>query len=85
MGRTEAPQISRSQLDAAVERFVDLLRGELPKEVEFQRLFTEYPFILSRALPLRVEPNEIIPLGRPGKSEPDFLAFPRGAARSNGH
>jgi hypothetical protein len=67
----------RKALDDAVMRFEELLKRRT-KEAEFQRLFTEYPFILSRTLPLRLEPSEIVPLGRSGKSEPDFLAFPRG-------
>lgn len=46
-------------------------------EPEFQALFRDSPYILSRTLPLRVEESDIRPLGRPGRSEPDFLAVPR--------
>jgi|GEM_PF-1664072 len=63
------------ELYAAIERFDSLLRGS-SKEADFQRLFRECPYILSRSLPLRIEPSEIVPLGRPGKSEPDFAIFP---------
>ncbi len=29
------------------------------------------------ALPLRLEPADIVPLGRPGRTEPDFIFFPK--------
>jgi hypothetical protein len=69
------PQLS--DLTDAVARFDDLLRSEDSKEADFQRLFSECPSILSRSLPLRLAPSEIVPLGRPGRSEPDFVAYPR--------
>lgn len=50
--------------------------GGRAAEADFQHLFAEHPYILSRTLPLKLEPSDIRPLGRPGKSEPDFVAFP---------
>lgn len=67
-------------LREALDRFDHLLQSE-SAEADFQRLFAECPYILSRSLPLRLEPGDIRPLGRPGRSEPDFLIFP--CARSN--
>lgn len=78
------PTISRLALDDAVGRFDELLREE-SKEADFQRLFSDCPYILSRSLPLRLEPSEIVPLGRPGRSEPDFVAFPGRDGPLNGY
>ena len=76
--------IPRLDLRAAVERFDELLRSD-SKEIDFQRLFSDCPYILSRSLPLRLEPSEIVPLGRPGRSEPDFAIFPdQGSLNSYG-
>jgi hypothetical protein len=47
------------------------------QEHEWQSLFTRYPHILSSALPLRIGPRDILPLGRPGQSEPDFIFYQR--------
>jgi hypothetical protein len=66
---------TRHELTRALARFEDLL-SRPAKEAEFQRLFRKCPYALSRGLPLGVAPSQILPLGRPGKSEPDFLAFP---------
>lgn len=66
---------SDARLNEALSRFDELLRHDSP-EVEFQRLFAAYPHILSRTLPLRVAASEIVPLGRPGMSEPDFITVP---------
>lgn len=76
--------IPRLDLLAAVERFDQLLRAE-SKEADFQRLFKDCPYILSRSLPLRLEPSEIVPLGRPGRSEPDFAIFPENQSPLNGY
>lgn len=46
------------------------------QEHEWQRFFTENPFVLSESLPLRLDPQNIIPLGRPGETEPDFIFYP---------
>jgi Domain of unknown function (DUF4263) len=63
------------ELNEALKRFGDLL-GRDSRESAFQQLFADCPFIFSRTLPLRFEPSEVIPLGRPGRSEPDFVVFP---------
>lgn len=46
------------------------------READWQRFFTSHPYVLSLSLPLRLEPADIVPLGRPGRSEPDFLLYP---------
>jgi hypothetical protein len=46
-------------------------------EREWQMLFANYPCIFSESLPLRLHPKDIIPLGRPGKTEPDFIFYPK--------
>ncbi len=63
-------------LREARERLSAMIDSRAP-ERDFQSLFAECPWILSRALPLRIEPREIVALGNPGKSEPDFLFYPR--------
>lgn len=70
-----APEPSASDLRAALARFDRLIRADA-RESEFQRLFAERPYILSSTLPLKVLPNEVRALGRPGRSEPDFVLFP---------
>lgn len=51
------------------------------KEPEWQQFFTQHPYVLSLSLPLRLEPQDIIPLARPGKTEPDFIFYPRKIAQ----
>jgi len=63
----------------ARDEFRRLLKAKA-KEPSWQRLFTQHPYVLSKALPLRVSPHEIIPLGRPGRSEADFVFYPKGRA-----
>ncbi len=58
------------------DRFEELLLHR-SLEDSFQTLFKECPYILSRSLPVRLEPTQIIPLGRPGKSEADFVFYPQ--------
>ena len=65
-------------LRSAREEFRTLLTRRT-KESHWQRFFTEHPYVLSTALPLRLEPTDIRPLGRPGRSEPDFVYFGRAA------
>src|SRR5579864_7482736 len=60
----------------ALERFDALLKQSSTSEADWQRLFAECPFILSRALPLQLEPKQIVPLARPGKPEADFAIHP---------
>lgn len=72
------------ELRAALTRFEALLEARA-KERDFQRLFADCPYILSSTLPLRLEPGEIRPLGRPGKSEPDFIVFPETGGLRSGY
>lgn len=65
-----------AELRLARERLDVLLQRKAP-ETEWQRLFAECPFVLSRALPLKLTPGDIVPLGRPGKDEPDVVFEPR--------
>lgn len=65
---------TQQELREARERLAYLIKSLAP-ESEFQKLFTEFPCILSEALPLKLSPNDIIPLGRPGITEPDFVYF----------
>ncbi len=55
--------------------FHEMLSLPENREPKWQKFFTDYPFVLGSALPLRLMPNEIIPMGRVGKSEPDFIFF----------
>jgi hypothetical protein len=70
--------LSRSEVAAACKELTALIEHDAP-ERGFQRLFSERPFILSRTLPLRPEPTIVVPLGRPGRSEPDFALHPQGS------
>jgi hypothetical protein len=63
------------ELNEALRRFGDLL-GKDSSEADFQQLFTDCPYIFSRTLPLHFEASDVVPLGRPGKAEPDFVVFP---------
>lgn len=60
----------------ALERFDAMLKKPGSSEADWQRLFAECPYILSRALPLQLEPRQIVPLARPGKAEVDFAIHP---------
>lgn len=68
------------QLHEARERFRELLAASAP-ESEFQALFAGCPYVLSESLPLRLNPADYQPLARPGKSEPDFIFYPRAPQR----
>ncbi|MCP3985029.1 MAG: formylglycine-generating enzyme family protein, partial [bacterium] len=65
--------VTDSELLDALERFHALLGDPKTKEVQWQKLFAECPYILSSSLPLRVDPRHIIPLATPGRMEPDFV------------
>jgi DNA polymerase len=67
--------MNNKQLMHAREEFSELLEMSAP-EREFQRLFCQCPYILSRSLPLKLLPEQLISLARPGKSEPDFVFYP---------
>lgn len=66
---------SRNDLLKAREIFIEMLKKNT-KEHAWQMFFTKYPYVLSESLPLRLERKNIRPLGRPGKSEPDFIFYP---------
>lgn len=69
------------QIHEARERFAELLREPNTKEIMWQQLFTECPYILSMGLPLKLLPQDIQPLARPGRSEPDFIFYPQHTPR----
>lgn len=60
----------------AREQFASLLQRSAV-ESDFQALFSRCPYVLSRALPLRLHPVDFHPLARPGRSDPDFIFYPR--------
>ncbi len=62
------------QLREAREIFSNLLRQKT-KENQWQLFFNQYPNVLSNSLPLKLAPNDIIPRGRNGKSEPDYIFY----------
>lgn len=63
---------SNAELRTARGRFAELLEGHAT-ELDWQRFFTLYPYVFSRSLPLRLVAADVEPLGRPGRSEPDFV------------
>lgn len=65
------------QLWEARDHFAELLQEYDTRELMWQQLFSECPYILSMSLPLKLLPQDIQPLGRPGRSEPDFIFYPR--------
>ena len=67
---------SDEQLRASLKEFASLLEATA-KESAWQAFFATNPHIFARGLPLRLEPGDFTPLGRPGKSEPDFIFFDR--------
>lgn len=68
--------IDPRKLKEARDIFHELLSHKTD-ESEWQRFFATYPYVLSLALPLRLDPGDIVPLGRSGKTEPDFVFYPR--------
>ena len=71
----EPRKISIDSFRKARATFSALLNRQT-KESEWQRFFSEYPYVLSEALPVHIEPNDIRPLAKPGKSEPDLGFYP---------
>jgi|SRR5579862_3772948 len=69
--------VTRREMLDAQDEFSSLLDKRNASEQDFQKLFTKYPFILSNALPVHLEAADIRPLGRPGKSEVDFVFYPQ--------
>lgn len=59
------------------ERFAALLEEPETTEATWQRFFGECPYVLANALPLELLPQDIVPLGRPGRAEPDLIFYPR--------
>jgi len=64
--------VSAPVLRRARDRFAELL-SRRTTEPEWQRFFTECPFVFSEALPVSIAPHDIVPRGRPGRSEADFI------------
>jgi RNA polymerase sigma factor (sigma-70 family) len=74
---TNVLQPTNSDLLRAREEFHSLLERNTD-EVAWQKFFSGNPFVLSMSLPLRLTPQDIVPLGRPGMTEPDFFFFANG-------
>lgn len=68
-------KITRKKLCDARDFFQYLL-SQKTKESDWQKFFTEFPYVLSTSLHLRVRSDHIIPMGRPGKADPDFVFYP---------
>ena len=68
--------INARKLWDARERFASLLDTNA-SEKDWQLFFSECPYVLSESLPLRLQPSDITPLGRPGKNEADFMFHPK--------
>lgn len=75
---------SLQDLLAAREAFVSLAAARTPEAV-WQSFFAKNRFVLSRALPFQLLPCDILPMGRPGRSEPDFLMHPGSEQSSRIH
>jgi len=69
-------------LHEARDEFRALLARRTTEE-DWQTFFAANPSVLSRSLPLRMDPRDIVPLGRPGKTEPDFVFFPHGGCSAS--
>lgn len=78
-GRLEVPGMTtrRSKLVDARDIFRALLSKGDTDERTWQGFFADHPYVLSMSLPLRLEPRDIIALARPGRTEPDFIFYPR--------
>ncbi len=63
---------SDDELVCAREIFASLL-ARRTSEAEWQAFFKTHPYALTRALPLRLQPWHLRPMGRPGRTEPDFI------------
>jgi hypothetical protein len=71
-----SPTVNAQTLRQAREEFSHLLSFPNTKEVVWQKFFAEHPYVLSTALPIKLLPEDIVPLGRPGRSEPDLIFYP---------
>jgi CxxC-x17-CxxC domain-containing protein len=65
----------RHRLREARDRFAALLENPKSLEWEWQKLFEEFPFILTDALSLNIDPDQLIPC-RPGQPKADFYFYP---------
>ncbi|HXF41336.1 MAG TPA: SUMF1/EgtB/PvdO family nonheme iron enzyme [Blastocatellia bacterium] len=63
-------------LARARDDFRDLLSRQTT-EPEWQKFFADNPYVLSMSLPLRLNPGDLVPMARPGKTEPDFVFYPQ--------
>jgi len=70
------------ELRDARGRFDDLLKMPRTQEADWQTFFAECPYVLSESLPVRLHSGDIEARGRPGKSEADFLFYPRDPERT---
>ncbi|MEX2745981.1 Shedu anti-phage system protein SduA domain-containing protein [Rhizobium mongolense] len=75
---------TRNQSKNARDDFRWMLKTKHSEPI-WQKFFAANPFILSEGLPLKLMPTHIIPLGRPGKSEPDFLIHPGDDPSASSH
>lgn len=73
-GPSQKPTLK--ELLSARDHFRALLASRT-QERQWQRFFADNPYVLSSALPLRLESGDMIPLGRAGRAEPDFACYPR--------
>jgi hypothetical protein len=73
----EPQRPTASRLLEARDEFRALLDEAESTEDAWQRFFAANPFVLSMSLPLRLRPEDIVPLGRRGRTEPDFVFYPR--------
>jgi len=64
------------EVEYARDQFAALLENSDSLEADWQKLFTEYPFILTNCLPIKIEPLNLIPC-LPGRAEADFYFYPQ--------
>jgi hypothetical protein len=74
--RRRSGRPTTSELHDARDLFRSLIRDGA-KEASFQSLFASFPEVLSTSLPVKLLPSDIVPLGSPGRSEPDFVFYPQ--------
>lgn len=70
--RRRIATIPPAALRQARERFARLLSAAT-SERDWQKFFSEAPFVFSTTLPVALAPHDIVPRGRPGRSEADFI------------
>lgn len=70
-----ADTTSTAELKRAQDEFAHHLANRTPEAV-WQNFFAKHRYVLSRSLPLKLLPCDVVPLGRPGRSEPDFVLCP---------